>query len=238
MIVTLFSNKKRIAQLAYGIIFITGLMIYFYSRNHHGFCAYLLIEKLQQYQQHFFLRSAFAFFLLRFLCASLAIPGSGLITLAGGAIFGWLPGSLLVLLANSTGYMIVFMLTRFAFKDTVETHLKGSFQKIRKISNGHGPALLFMLRMIEVVPCFVVNSYFALTDMKPLTYFTFTLLGAYPGIVLFTHIGVQIVSVKQLVDLISIPTLLLFAAAAFIPVISSFIIQSSKSKKEPLSSSR
>ncbi|SDY74178.1 TVP38/TMEM64 family protein [Tindallia californiensis] len=236
MIVTLFSNKKRIAQLAYGIMFITGLMIYFYSRNHHGLCLYAIIEGLQQYQQSFFLRSAFAFFLLRFLFASFAIPGSGLITLAGGAIFGWLPGSLLVLLANSTGYMIVFILTRFAFKDTVETYFKGSFQRIRKMSNSHGPALLFMLRMIEVVPCFVVNSYFALTDMKPLTYFIFTLLGAYPGIVLFTHIGVQIVSVKQLVDLISIPTLLLFAAAAFIPVISSFIIQSSKSKKEPLSS--
>ena len=231
-------HKKRIAQIVYFLILAVGIFTYFYSRQYHDLCIYAVLEQLQQYQQHFFFRAALVFFLIRFLFASLAIPGSGLITLAGGAIFGWLPGSLIVLLANSTGYMIVFMLTRYAFKDSVEKRCKGSFNRIRNISNCHGPALLFMLRMIEIVPSFVVNSYFALTDMKPLTYFFFTLLGAYPGIALFTNIGVQIVSVRQLMDLISLPVLISFALAAFIPVVSSYIMQKLKSRPRRLEALR
>lgn len=225
MILPMLSHKKRVAQFLYFIFLILGLSIYFYSHHRHDACLHGIIQELQHYQQHFFLKAACAFLLLRFLFASLAIPGGGLITLAGGAIFGWLPGSLLVLFANTTGYMIVFFLTRFAFKDCVEKRFQGSFQRIRQISNCHGPTLLFMLRMIEIVPSFVVNSYFALTDMKPRVYFFFTLLGAFPGIILFTHIGVQIATVRQLVDLVSIPVLISFGILAFLPVLSSFALQ-------------
>ncbi|SMP40285.1 TVP38/TMEM64 family protein [Anoxynatronum buryatiense] len=214
-------SAQRLAQIVYLLIFVAGLFFLVLNQGHHHTKLHHLMTKLHEYRSQHYLLAACAFFCVRFLCAAFAFPGSGMFTLMGGALFGWLPGTFLVLLANSTGSVVVFLLSRYAFKESLEKKYQRQYAWIRRLSHHRGAALLFFLRVIEVAPSFAVNSFFALTEMRLRTYFTATVLGALPGILLFTNLGVQAASIRQLNDLVSPMVLASLISLALIPLLSS-----------------
>jgi len=217
------SNKlkvtQRAAQIIYLLIFAAGLLFFIMNRGQQH-QLHRLICGLHHYRAEHYWAAVCAFFCLRFLCAAFAFPGSGIFTLMGGALFGWIPGTLLVLLANSTGSVVVFLLSRHAFKASHKASYSRQYAWIHSLSHHHGAALLFFLRVIEVAPSFAVNSFFALTDMRLSTYFAATVLGALPGVLLFTNLGVQAITLRQLSDVVNPVMIISLASLAIIPLLS------------------
>jgi hypothetical protein len=86
-----------------------------------------------------------------------SLPGAVILTLAGGGIFGLGWGLLLVSFASSAGATLAFLAARFVLRDWVQARMGNRLDEINKGIAREGALYLFSLRLIPVVPFFVIN---------------------------------------------------------------------------------
>ena len=60
------------------------------------------------------------FFAVYVAVTALSLPGAAILTLAGGAIFGLLVGTLVVSFASSIGATLAFLASRYVLRDSVQ----------------------------------------------------------------------------------------------------------------------
>jgi uncharacterized membrane protein YdjX (TVP38/TMEM64 family) len=145
--------------------------------------------------------SILAFLGLRFLFSVISIPGSGVLTVAGGAIFGVWLGSFLSLMAVGAGLLVTFLISRYAVQDLVRRKTRKYMELIDKGIDKYGAGFLLMLRLIEVAPSFLINTAFALTTMKAWTYCWVSLVGILPGVIIFANAGTRLAELESLAGL-------------------------------------
>ena len=84
-------------------------------------------------------------------------------TLAGGALFGLLRGTIIVSFASTIGATLACFVSRSILRDWVQ----GKFgEKLKTVNNGierEGPFYLFTLRLIPVFPFWMINLVLGLT---------------------------------------------------------------------------
>ena len=73
-----------------------------------------------------------AFFAIYVAFAALALPAATILTLAGGAIFGFWTGVLLVSFASTIGATLAFVFTRFLFHDAVQSKFGDRLETINQ----------------------------------------------------------------------------------------------------------
>ncbi len=144
------------------------------------------------------LLSVLLFFVLYVVCTALNIPFATALTLLAGAVFGIWWGTLIVSFASTVGASLAMLLSRFLLRDWVE----GKFsQQLNKLNNGierDGNSYLFSLRLIPVVPFFVINMTAGLTSMRLVSFYWVSQLGMLPATILYVNAGVQLAAVDEL----------------------------------------
>ena len=133
---------------------------------------YLSFEQLKASQASFAqlqadqpMMVAVVYFLVYVLATALSFPGATIITLAGGAIFGLWQGLLIVSFASSVGATLAFLASRFLLRDWVEGQFGKRLADINAGVDKEGAFYLFTLRLIPVVPFFLINLLMGLTRM-------------------------------------------------------------------------
>jgi pyruvate/2-oxoglutarate dehydrogenase complex dihydrolipoamide dehydrogenase (E3) component len=89
-----------------------------------------------------------------------------------------------------------------------------------RIDNGvqrDGARYLFALRLVPIVPFFVVNLAMGLTQMKPATFAWVSWLGMLPVTILYVNAGSKLAAVRSAGDLVNWPLLSALVAAALFP---------------------
>lgn len=229
------SNDKRFLQ---GLFFLfLALVIYFnirsplevfnWAQNNYNSLLYFA-------DQNPFWAMAL-FFLIRFFFAVVSIPGTGVLTLLAGALFGFYIGSVLVLFSVSTGALAAFLLTRHLFKEPLKTRFKKQFQYIDTLGIRYGSSLLFFLRMSEFTPSVVINSFFAFTPMKAKTYFWVSFISIAPGVLLFTNAGIQLSEIQRLSDIFNFNMIATLGVVGLLPIISELIYQRHRNESDKAS---
>lgn len=128
-----------------------------------------------------------------YAAATLAfVPGS-VLTLAGGAIFGLLNGSLYALTGATLGATLSFLLVRYAAREAIERRLEGNprFQAIDHAIAQQGIKIVLLLRLSPIFPFNLLNYALGLTKI-PLKSYLFASIGMLPGTVLYTYSGLII----------------------------------------------
>ncbi|MGA8515406.1 MAG: VTT domain-containing protein, partial [Burkholderiaceae bacterium] len=110
-----------------------------------------------------------AFFAIYVAVAALSLPGAAILTLAGGAIFGLGKGLLIVSFASSIGATLAFLASRFVLGESVQAKFGQRMAEINKGVEKEGAFYLFTLRLVPLVPFFVINLLMGLTKMKTWT---------------------------------------------------------------------
>lgn len=150
---------------------------------------------------------ALAYFSAYVVVAGLSLPGALVMTLAGGALFGLVWGTLLVSFASTAGACLAFLASRFVLRGWLEARYG---QALRAIDAGvarDGAFYLFSLRLIPVFPFFVVNLLFGLTPLRLRTYAWVSQLGMLPATLLYVNAGTQLARLHSLHGILS-PALL------------------------------
>lgn len=129
-------------------------------------------------------------FIAGYAIATIAfIPGS-LLTLAAGAIFGLVKGTIFVFFGASLGAAGAFLVARYVARSWVERKLesKPRFQTIDRAVADQGKKIVFLLRLSPIFPFNLLNYALGLTKVRFSDYLI-ACFGMIPGTFLYVYYG-------------------------------------------------
>lgn len=176
-------------------------------------------------------RSALAFFSAYVAVAALSLPGAAIMTLMGGAIFGFSKGLVLVSFASAIGATLAFLSSRFLLRDWVQLRFGERLKPINEGVAKDGPFYLFALRLVPLFPFFVVNLVMGLTSIKTWPFYWVSQLGMLAGTAVFVNAGTQLVQISSLKGIISPAILGSFALLGIFPIIAKKTLDVLKGRK-------
>lgn len=119
---------------------------------------------------------------------ALAVPGT-ILTLAGGALFGFYWGTLFNLLAANIGANAAFLVARTLGRDGVRKLMgddSSALARLDGIVERHGFQGLLTLRLIPLIPFNALNFGSGLMSLNWRTYALATVIGIVPGTAIYT----------------------------------------------------
>ncbi|GAC1692065.1 MAG: hypothetical protein NVS9B3_10630 [Gemmatimonadaceae bacterium] len=135
-----------------------------------------------------------ALFVVAYIVATaLAIPGTAL-TLAGGALFGFGWGSLLNWLGATGGAVVAYGLARALGQDAVRSVLGRRADRFGRLTEEHGLATMFRLRLLPLVPFNALNFGAGFAGVRVRDYILATALGIIPGTVVYSYFADALLS--------------------------------------------
>lgn len=135
------------------------------------------------------LLSALAYALVYAAVVAVSIPGGLALTLAGGLLFGpWL-GAALAVLGATAGACLLFLAARSALAGPVARRAGPWLDRIRPGLERDGFFYLLSLRLLPVLPFWLVNLAPALVGMPLASYAAATFLGIIPATAVYAGIG-------------------------------------------------
>ncbi|MGV3498394.1 MAG: FAD-dependent oxidoreductase [Hydrogenophaga sp.] len=170
------------------------------------------------YQRHPW-QVAGAYFGIYVLATALSLPGAVLLTLAGGALFGLLWGTVIVSFASSVGATLAFLASRFLLRDVVRERFGRRLAEIDRGLERDGAFYLFTLRLIPVVPFFLINLLMGLTRMKTLTFHAVSQVGMLAGTLVYVNAGTQLARLDSLQGILSPALIGSFVLLGLFPLI-------------------
>ena len=171
------------------------------------------------------------YFLVYVISAVLSLPGISLLTIGAGAIFGFTTGLILVSFASAIGATLAFLLARYLFKDVVQNKFSSQLQKINNGIETEGAFYLFTMRLIPLIPYFLINLLMGLTPIKTSLFYLVSQVGMLPVTAIFTYSGNQLAQIKTLEDILSPSLLFAFALLGIFPIVTKKLIDFYKRKK-------
>jgi pyruvate/2-oxoglutarate dehydrogenase complex dihydrolipoamide dehydrogenase (E3) component/uncharacterized membrane protein YdjX (TVP38/TMEM64 family) len=163
--------------------------------------------------------------------AALSIPGASFLTLLGGALFGWVNGTIIVSIASTIGATLAFLGSRFLLRDWVQSKFGNKLAAINQGIDKEGGFYLFTLRLVPVFPFFAVNLLMGLTKIKTLTYAWVSQLGMLPATIVYVLAGTELSKISSLKGIASPGLLGAFAALGLFPLIAKKMLDLIKANK-------
>jgi pyruvate/2-oxoglutarate dehydrogenase complex dihydrolipoamide dehydrogenase (E3) component/uncharacterized membrane protein YdjX (TVP38/TMEM64 family) len=175
--------------------------------------------------------TALGFVAIYVAVTALSLPGAVILTLASGAIFGLLVGTVLASIASTTGATLAFLIARFLLRDTVQAKYGKRLEAINRGVERDGAFYLFGLRLVPAFPFFVINLAMGLTPIKTATFAVVSWAGMLFGTVVFVNAGTQLSQVSSLGDIASPGLIGSFVLLGIFPLIAKKIMDVIKAKR-------
>jgi uncharacterized membrane protein YdjX (TVP38/TMEM64 family) len=144
---------------------------------------------------HAFLFAAI-FVLLYIAQTAFSLPGAAILSLAVGAIFGVLQGTLFVVSGATVGAILAFLVSRTLLRDWVVKKFGGRMEGIDRGLRENGLSYLLFLRLVPAFPFFLVNLACGITGLPLRTYALGTLFGIMPGSLVFVNAGASLAAIE------------------------------------------
>jgi uncharacterized membrane protein YdjX (TVP38/TMEM64 family)/rhodanese-related sulfurtransferase len=122
------------------------------------------------------------------LTAVLFIPGS-VLTLAGGALFGPVLGTIYNLTGATLGATLAFLIARYLASDWVDKKTGGRVKQLINGVEGEGWRFVAFVRLVPLFPFNLLNYALGLTRLRLLHYIIATYLFMLPGAIAYTYLG-------------------------------------------------
>ena len=159
------------------------------------------------------------FFLVYVLVTALSLPGAAVMTLAAGALFGLLQGTILVSFASSLGATLAFLVSRYLLRDLVQDRFGNRLNAINEGIRKDGAFYLFTLRLVPVFPFFLINLLMGLSPVPAATFYLVSQAGMLLGTAVYVNAGTQLAQVESLSGILSPELLLSFALLGIFPIV-------------------
>ena len=224
-------NKTQITLLATILVLVAAFFVFDLGR-------YFNLEFLKEQQaamDAFYdrqpLTTVFYYFLLYIIITGLSLPGAAILTLAGGAIFGLLPGTVIVSFASTIGATLAFLFSRYLFRDAIQGRYADRLAAINRGMEEEGAFYLFTLRLVPIFPFFIINLLMGLTAIRVLTFFLVSQAGMLAGTIVYVNAGTQIARIEQLKDIASPALILSFVLLGIFPLLAKKTVDYLKRRK-------
>lgn len=149
---------------------------------------------------------------------ALSLPVAALLTLLAGALFGVVWGTLIASFASTAGATLAMLAARYLFGNSLQSRYGPQLARINAGFQKEGAFYLFALRLVPVVPFFLVNVLMGLVPVRTATYFWVSQLGMLPGTAAYVYAGTALAGISSLKDIASPQLLLAFALLGLLPL--------------------
>ena len=122
-----------------------------------------------------------------FIC--LCLPGLSLGAAFAGMLFGWLEGGIAAVAGATLGACIVLVASRRAVGDLSQGRLGAAIVRVEEGLKRHGVLYLMSLRLLVVMPFWLVNLAAGCVRVPLRTYALGTALGIAPALMLYALLG-------------------------------------------------
>ena len=122
-----------------------------------------------------------------------SLPGAAVASLTGGFLFGLVAGTALNVVSATLGATLLFLAVRWGYGAALTARIEASDGRVSDIQKGlrdNEWSVMFLMRLVPVVPFFVANLLPALVGVRLRTFVITTALGIVPGAIVYTWIGV------------------------------------------------
>ncbi len=171
-------------------------------------------------------QTAGIYFAVYVAVTSLSLPGAAIMTLAGGAIFGLVTGTILVSFASSIGATLAFLVSRFLLRDWVQSKVGERLKPINEGVAREGAFYLFALRLVPLFPFWLINLAMGLTSLPTRTFYWVSQLGMLAGTIVYVYAGTQLGEFK-----ISAGLIFAFVLLGIFPLIAKKVLDLLKARK-------
>ena len=196
-------GQRRLAKKIAVFLLVAGVVVVAYKQFHDTLTIQNLAQQeaqLRGFQHEHPVLVYGAAFLIYVVVTGLSLPGATVLTLVYGWYFGLLEGVVLVSFASTTGATLAFLLSRFLFRDTIQTRFGDRLASFNQALEKEGPFFLFTLRLIPAVPFFVINAVMGLTPIRTRTFWWVSQLGMLAGTAVYVYAGNSVPNLQALAD--------------------------------------
>lgn len=149
-------------------------------------------DALEVFRDQNYLLAAFAFVAAYAVIVGFSLPGATIATLTGGFLFGIFPGVLFNVLGATLGATAIFLAAKNGLGDRLAARMdnaEGRMQRFKSELDRSQWSVLFVIRLVPIIPFFVANLLPALFGVPLHRYVISTFLGIIPGAIVYTSVG-------------------------------------------------
>lgn len=187
---------------------------------------YLTLEYLQSSRSEFIayyesspVLTLGSYMLIYIIVTALSLPGAVVLTLAGGALFGFWVGTIVVSFASTIGATCAMIVARMLLRDYVQSRFNEQIKVINEGIEKDGGYYLFTMRLVPAIPFFAINLAMALTPMRAITFAWVSQVGMLAGTMVYINAGAELGQIQSLKDILSMELILSFALLGIFPLL-------------------
>jgi len=177
------------------------------------------------------LAAAGIFFAIYVAVTGLSVPGAAILSLAVGAVFGLLWGTLIVSFASSIGATLAFLSSRFLFREWVRSRFGDRLRAIDAGLEKEGAFYLFALRLVPAFPFVLVNLLMGLTPIRTRTFYWVSQIGMLPATIVYVNAGTQLATIKSISGILSPALIGSLVLIGIFPLAAKYVVGSLKGRR-------
>ena len=165
-----------------------------------------------------------AYFIAYVAITGLSLPGAAIMTLAGGAVFGLLWGTVVVSFASTLGATVAFIVSRYILRDGIQRRYGDRLKTINAGVERDGGFYLFTMRLVPAFPFFIINLVMGLTPMRTTVFALVSQLGMLPGTIVYVNAGTQLGRIESLQGILSPALIGSFVLLGIFPLLAKWVV--------------
>jgi len=199
-------NSRLIKKLVL-LSVIAGLVAVFFIFDLNRYFTLSYLKESREQFASFYAENTvltIALYMLVYIAVTaLSLPGAAIMTLAGGAMFGFVTGFIAVSFASSIGASLAFLASRYLLREWVEKKLGDRLKAVNEGIEKEGAFYLFSLRLIPVFPFWVINLLMGLTRMRLISFYWVSQAGMLAGTMVYVNAGKELGRIDSLSGILS-----------------------------------
>ena len=185
------SGVAKLSKRLLPLFFLAALVLFFLFGGHEYLSFIQFAENytsLKAFVDSQLATSLLVFGVAYILSVALSLPSASLLTLAGGALFGWTAAALIICSAT-IGATIVFIASRTILNEFFAKRSSSFLAKLEAGFQKNAFSYLLALRLVPAAPFWVVNIVPALLGMPLSQYVLATFIGITPGTLIYVWVA-------------------------------------------------
>ncbi len=195
-------TKRRVALVALAAVALAAVVL--------GVGGLIDLETLHEYHTELLefvsarpVLAPLAFIGVYVVAIVVSLPAAAPFTVLGGYLFGWLEGAGYTMVAQMIGATTLFLLARRALAGWVLERAGPRLRILREGFRKDALSYLIVLRLVGLLPSFVVNAGPGALGVPLRIYLLGTLLGIIPGSLVYAGIGAGLSSLLEAEEALS-----------------------------------
>ena len=182
------------------------------------------VSALQLWRETHPVALGLGFFAVYVAATALSLPVALWLTLGAGALFGFGWGLVIASFASSIGATLAFLAARYLLRDAVLARFGPRLAAVEEGFSRDGAFYLFSLRLIPVVPFFLVNLLMGLTHVRVPTFYGVSQVGMLAGAAVYVNAGTQLARIDSIGGILSPGLIASFVALGLFPWVARAIV--------------